>query len=132
MVGIDFVSDEMHVAIRRTRDLGVSFEQVTFETANIMKRQFPPGSFDVIYSKDAICCIKDKATLFKRFYVSNSFVFISDCTLISTCCLIFLNSAAITEIRVFACVRAYPLPLCLSLSLCVCVCVCIPICEVWL
>lgn len=46
------------------------FLQVHFEVADATKREFPEGSFDVVYSRDTILHIDDKLALFKRFHVS--------------------------------------------------------------
>jgi phosphoethanolamine N-methyltransferase len=35
---------------------------------NVPQVNYPPGSFDVIYSRDTILHIEDKATLFRNFY----------------------------------------------------------------
>ena len=42
--------------------------QVSFEIADIMTCELPPNSFDVIYSRDTILHIKDKAVLFRRCF----------------------------------------------------------------
>jgi len=44
--------------------------QVEFEVGDVTKREFPPESFDVIFSRDTILHIKDKRKLFASFYVS--------------------------------------------------------------
>uniref|UniRef100_A0A674CB94 phosphoethanolamine N-methyltransferase n=1 Tax=Salmo trutta TaxID=8032 RepID=A0A674CB94_SALTR len=41
---------------------------VHFEVADATKREFPEGSFDVVYSRDTILHIDDKLALFKRFH----------------------------------------------------------------
>jgi len=43
--------------------------QVSFEMSDITKHDFPPNSFDVIYSRDTILHIGDKNALFKKFFV---------------------------------------------------------------
>lgn len=45
-------------------------QQVEFEVADATKREYPPHSFDVVYSRDTILHINDKLSLFKRFFVS--------------------------------------------------------------
>ena len=42
--------------------------QVSFEIADIMTCELRPNSFDVIYSRDTILHIKDKAALFHRCF----------------------------------------------------------------
>ena len=42
-----------------------------FEVADATKRQFADHTFDVIYSRDTILHIKDKAQLFTTFMVSS-------------------------------------------------------------
>ena len=52
--------------------------QVQFEVADATKREFGNACFDVIYSRDTILHIKDKAALFASFLVcfkSNEFKF---------------------------------------------------------
>ncbi|XP_041376534.1 phosphoethanolamine N-methyltransferase-like isoform X2 [Gigantopelta aegis] len=68
VVGVDLSSNMINVGIQRAKELGVSFDQVSFEIADATKRQYPPGSFDVIYSRDTILHIPDKLSLFKNFY----------------------------------------------------------------
>ncbi len=40
--------------------------QVAFEISDCTKRDFPPGSLDVIHSRDTLLHIRDKQALFKR------------------------------------------------------------------
>jgi len=44
---------------------------VEFEVGDVTKREFPPASFDVIFSRDTILHIEDKKKLFSSFYVSS-------------------------------------------------------------
>jgi len=44
--------------------------QVEFVVADITTADYPPESFDVVYSRDTILHIKDKKTLFANFLVS--------------------------------------------------------------
>ena len=41
-------------------------QQVSFEIADITSYEAPPGSYDVIYSRDTILHIHDKPALFRR------------------------------------------------------------------
>ena len=43
-------------------------DEITFEHANALIRDFEEGEFDVIYSRDCIIHIREKADLFARFY----------------------------------------------------------------
>jgi len=43
--------------------------QVQFEICDATKRDYAPGSFDVIYSRDTILHINDKRALFASFQV---------------------------------------------------------------
>lgn len=70
MISVDLSSNMTHIALERAEELGVGPDQVIFETADATKREYPPGSFDVIYSRDAILHIEDKLSLFKKFFVS--------------------------------------------------------------
>ena len=51
----------------RTAEAGVT-SGVTFEHANVLVKEFEPESFDVIYSRDCIIHIREKAALFERFF----------------------------------------------------------------
>lgn len=51
----------------RTKEANVT-EGVTFEHANVLIRDFQEGEFDVIYSRDCIIHIREKAALFERFF----------------------------------------------------------------
>ncbi|XP_065840487.1 uncharacterized protein [Oscarella lobularis] len=42
--------------------------KVQFEVCDVMAREFPDSSFDVIYSREAIVHIENKAVLFKKFH----------------------------------------------------------------
>ena len=41
---------------------------LTFEFANALVKDFEPESFDVVYSRDCIIHIREKAALFERFF----------------------------------------------------------------
>lgn len=41
---------------------------VEFEVSDCTKKEYPEGTFDVIYSRDTILHIQDKPTLFQKFY----------------------------------------------------------------
>jgi len=43
-------------------------EGVTFAHANVLIQDYPAESFDVIYSRDCIIHIREKAALFERFF----------------------------------------------------------------
>ena len=46
--------------------------QAQFEVSDCTKREFPPGRFDAVYSRETILHIKDKKALFKKILVSCS------------------------------------------------------------
>ncbi|KAL0973694.1 hypothetical protein UPYG_G00209710 [Umbra pygmaea] len=68
VLGLDLSANMVDIAIERLVE--EKLPTVHFEVADATKREFPEGSFDVIYSRDTILHIDDKLALFKRFYVS--------------------------------------------------------------
>eukprot|EP00877_Chromochloris_zofingiensis_P011556 jgi/Chrzof1/6654/Cz19g04140.t1 len=65
---LDLSVNMILMALERAGDIGgAAAKDVTFEVADAMSRDFAPGSFDVIYSRDALLHVHDKATLFNRF-----------------------------------------------------------------
>lgn len=64
---LDLSVNMILMALERAGDIGgAAAKDVTFEVADAMSRDFAPGSFDVIYSRDALLHVHDKATLFNR------------------------------------------------------------------
>lgn len=45
-------------------------DKVSFEVSDATKREFPPNSFDAIFSRDAILHVADKPALFRRLFNS--------------------------------------------------------------
>lgn len=43
-------------------------DQISFRLCDVMSTPFPESYYDVIYSRDALLHIKDKATLFAKFF----------------------------------------------------------------
>lgn len=43
-----------------------TLSQVSFEVSDAAKRDFPPGSFDVVISRDTLLHIEDKPAVFRR------------------------------------------------------------------
>lgn len=81
VVGIDLSSNMINLALKRREEVGVSVEQVEFEVADATKREYPPHSFDVVYSRDTILHINDKHSLFTRLFKvlkPGGIIFISD------------------------------------------------------
>lgn len=81
VVGIDLSSNMISLALERREEVGISVEQVEFEVADATKREYPPHSFDVVYSRDTILHINDKLGLLKRFFKvlkPGGIIFISD------------------------------------------------------
>ncbi|KAK7505822.1 hypothetical protein BaRGS_00003093 [Batillaria attramentaria] len=68
VVSIDLSSNMTQIGLERARELGIGPDQVSFEIADATKRDYPPQSFDVVYSRDTILHIEDKLSLFKQFF----------------------------------------------------------------
>jgi len=66
--GIDLSHNMLSVARLRAQEAGIDSDDVKFEHANVLVRDFPPESFDVIYSRDCIIHIREKKELFERFF----------------------------------------------------------------
>ncbi|KAG6413723.1 hypothetical protein SASPL_126437 [Salvia splendens] len=65
VVGIDLSINMISFALERAIGLNCAVE---FEVADCTKKEYPDGSFDVIYSRDTILHIQDKPALFRSFY----------------------------------------------------------------
>lgn len=65
VVGIDLSVNMVSFALERAIGLKCAVE---FEVADCTKKEYPNGTFDVIYSRDTILHIQDKPALFKSFY----------------------------------------------------------------
>ncbi|KAL6545523.1 glycylpeptide N-tetradecanoyltransferase [Orobanche gracilis] len=65
VVGIDLSVNMISFALERAIGLKCSVE---FEVADCTKKEYPDGTFDVIYSRDTILHIQDKPALFRSFY----------------------------------------------------------------
>lgn len=82
--GIDLSKNMIEIAQKYLKEEEKNFKnnaKVSFEICDALIKQFPPKSFDIIYSRDAILHIYDKPALFKRFYEwlkPGGIVFISD------------------------------------------------------
>ncbi|KAK6297968.1 hypothetical protein J4Q44_G00310230 [Coregonus suidteri] len=66
VLGLDLSANKVDIAIERAME--ENLPSVHFEVADATKREFPEGSFDVVYSRDTILHIDDKLALFKRFH----------------------------------------------------------------
>ncbi|XP_072013647.1 uncharacterized protein [Amphiura filiformis] len=65
VVGMDLSTNMIEIAMERVvHNNGL---KVQFEMADVTKRNYPPETFDVVYSRDTILHIKDKPVLFKKF-----------------------------------------------------------------
>ncbi|XP_022097659.1 phosphoethanolamine N-methyltransferase-like [Acanthaster planci] len=65
VVGMDLSSNMIEIAMERAsehKDL-----KVQFEIADVTKRDYEAKSFDVVYSRDTLLHISDKASLFHKF-----------------------------------------------------------------
>ncbi|KAL8056638.1 hypothetical protein ABFX02_04G131700 [Erythranthe guttata] len=65
VVGIDLSINMISFALERAIGLKCAVE---FEVADCTKKDYPDGTFDVIYSRDTILHIQDKPALFRSFY----------------------------------------------------------------
>jgi hypothetical protein len=53
-------------AVTSPRPAGQQPHDVTFEVADVLTRDFPESSFDVVVSRDSLLHVEDKQTLFAR------------------------------------------------------------------
>ncbi|EYU33965.1 hypothetical protein ABFS83_09G056000 [Erythranthe nasuta] len=65
VVGIDLSVNMISFALEHAIGLNCAVE---FEVADCTKKEYPDGTFDVIYSRDTILHIQDKPALFRSFY----------------------------------------------------------------
>jgi phosphoethanolamine N-methyltransferase len=65
VVGMDLSSNMINIALERAAECNDT--RVQFEVADATKREYPPESFHVVYSRDTILHIQDKLSLFKDF-----------------------------------------------------------------
>ncbi|XP_065185084.1 uncharacterized protein LOC135815686 [Sycon ciliatum] len=66
VLGLDLSTNMVHIALARA--VSCSTGSVLYEVSDITKRQFPDESFDVIYSRDTLLHIPNKAEVFKKFF----------------------------------------------------------------
>ncbi|XP_077982671.1 uncharacterized protein LOC144437578 [Glandiceps talaboti] len=66
VLGVDLSCNMIEVAMERSSEQKGN-PKVQFEVSDITKRDFPEGSFDVVYSRDTILHIPDKPALFSTF-----------------------------------------------------------------
>jgi len=66
VLGMDLSSNMISIGMERLDE--IKDHRVLFEVGDATKRKFPPGSFDVVYSRDTILHIPDKKALFQSFY----------------------------------------------------------------
>ncbi|TDH69061.1 hypothetical protein CCR75_004913 [Bremia lactucae] len=66
VVGIDLSTNMVHRALETS--MSESNIDVEFEICDATKKEFPAESFDVIYSRDTLLHIKEKQTLFAKFF----------------------------------------------------------------
>nr|XP_060614153.1 uncharacterized protein LOC132764257 [Anolis sagrei ordinatus] len=65
VLGMDLSHNMIEMALERAQKETGSLVQ--FEIGDATRRTFPEGSFDVVYSRDTILHVADKASLFQRF-----------------------------------------------------------------
>lgn len=63
VLGVDLSVNMFMIALERSLNHSVD---VSFEVADITRREYPKHSFDVVYSRDTILHIDDKPALFNR------------------------------------------------------------------
>jgi len=67
VLGLDLSTNMVDLALQRTSSAGGS-PLVQYRISDVTTAEFEEGSFDVIYSRDTLLHIADKAALFKKFY----------------------------------------------------------------
>ncbi|BFZ12596.1 hypothetical protein BsWGS_15635 [Bradybaena similaris] len=65
---VDLSSNMIQIGMERAQEVQCGPDQVVFERTDATKRDYPPASFDVVYSRDTILHINDKLSLFKKFF----------------------------------------------------------------
>ncbi|XP_048253287.1 phosphoethanolamine N-methyltransferase 3-like [Haliotis rufescens] len=68
VVGVDMSIINRRHAEENAKENAMGPDQVKFEFADLTKRNYSTESFDAIYSRDSICAIADKLTLFGNVY----------------------------------------------------------------
>ncbi|XP_046544138.1 phosphoethanolamine N-methyltransferase-like [Haliotis rubra] len=68
VVGVAMSIIQRRHAEKNAKENAMGPDQVKFEFADLLKRNYPNESFHAIYSRDSICTIADKMTLFGNFY----------------------------------------------------------------
>ncbi|XP_013391180.1 phosphoethanolamine N-methyltransferase-like [Lingula anatina] len=64
VLAVDLSENMIGIGLERANE--IRDKRVQFEVADATKREYPPESFDVVYSRDTILHIADKETLFRR------------------------------------------------------------------
>eukprot|EP00118_Oscarella_pearsei_P012632 m.94560 g.94560 ORF g.94560 m.94560 type:complete len:496 (+) comp36822_c0_seq8:519-2006(+) len=69
VLGIDLSSNMISIALEQSLKQHKHLQdKVQFEICDVTTRNYPDSCFDVIYSRDTILHIEDKATLFKKLF----------------------------------------------------------------
>ncbi|XP_067650967.1 uncharacterized protein [Haliotis asinina] len=68
VIGVTASITERRHAEKNTKENAMGPDQVKLEFADLLKRNYPNESFHAIYSRDSICTIADKMTLFGNFF----------------------------------------------------------------
>jgi phosphoethanolamine N-methyltransferase len=69
VLGIDLSANMISIAQERALQHKNLYDKVQFEICDVTMREFSPGTFDVVYTRDTLLHIADKPTLFKKFMV---------------------------------------------------------------
>jgi phosphoethanolamine N-methyltransferase len=67
VLGIDLSANMISIAQERALQHKNLYDKVQFEICDVTMREFSPGTFDVVYTRDTLLHIADKPTLFKKF-----------------------------------------------------------------
>lgn len=68
VVGIDLSTNMVHRALESSMKADALTLDVEFEICDATTKEYPEGSFDVVYSRDTILHIADKHALFAKFF----------------------------------------------------------------
>ena len=72
VLGIDLSDNMLAIANEHKREMSKEVQHlVSFRFLDATQALFPPGNFDVVYSRDAIMHIADKEPLYKKVLVGS-------------------------------------------------------------
>lgn len=68
MTGVDLSSNMLAIALDRAHD--IKDTRIQYLITDVLKYDFPPDTFDYVYSRDCIQHIEDIELMYRNFFVS--------------------------------------------------------------